>query len=98
MLTPREMIMNAARSVRSQAISAAPSTAKHGDQIVDTDRRNAEQPRIGLTELENEVNRAGDRDRAKRLDGDAEPVEAAQQAEAHEQQRRPSDDHEEKML
>src|ERR1700722_307906 len=77
------------------AIRAAPSAAKHGDQIVDADRRNAEQSRIGLTELENKVNRAGDRDRAKRLDADAESVERAKQSEAQEQERRPSDDHEE---
>ena len=42
----------AIRSLRDVG-NTAPSTAKHGDQIVDADRRNAEQPRIGLTELEN---------------------------------------------
>src|ERR1700735_4985238 len=80
------------------AIAAAPSTAKHGDQIVDPDRRNVEQAGIGLAELENHVNRAGDRDRPKRLDGDAEHVERAQQSVAHEQQRRPTDDDKDKKL
>src|ERR1700722_11535953 len=86
------------QSMIARVTGAGLSTAKHGDQIVNADRRNAEQARIGLTELENEVNRAPDRDRAKRLDGDAQSVERAEQSEAHEQKRRPSDDHEEEKL
>jgi hypothetical protein len=41
-------------------IGAGPSTTKHSDQIVDADRRDAEQTRIGLAELKNHEDRAGD--------------------------------------
>src|SRR3984885_6343045 len=94
----RQVTVSPDSAMMTAGCDTAPSTTEYGDQIVDPDRRNAEQSRIGLAELENHVNRAGDHDRAKRCDGDAERVERAEQSAAHEQQRRPSDDHEEEKL
>jgi len=62
---------------------------EEGDRIIDPARRDAEMAVVGLAELEDEKDRARDRNGAEQLGDHRELVERGTQADAAEDQSRP---------